>query len=178
MTNGLATTNWVSTNVFTTAQLLRGGTTNGLGCVLSSYTNVVIDLSRYTNAEPLSFFIALTNNTTFAFVTNAPAGKSFFIEVQQGSGQYTVAFNTNLTTTAAYWVPPAFGQFLAMPTNSIRTVVSSLTCASGTIERMLLSGKTTSCDESFIVLNLDLPCCCRRALDAARYSGACWVVDF
>ncbi len=120
VTNGLATTNWVSMNAITTAQLPTGWTTNGLGRVLSSYTNVVIDLSPYTNAEPLSFFIALTNNTTFAFVTNAPPGKSFFIEVQQGTAgsMWKVNFKTNLTTTAAYWQPPAFGQFLAMPTNS------------------------------------------------------------
>ena len=120
VTNGLATTNWVSTYAIKTSQLPTGWTTNGLGRVLSSYTNVIINLAQYTNAEPLSFVILLTNNTTFAFVTNAPPGKSFFIEVQQGtaSSMWTVNFNTNLTTKAAYWQPPAFGQFLAMPTNS------------------------------------------------------------
>ena len=80
-------------------------------------TNVQIDLSAYTNAAQLSFTLSATTNVWFLPITNAFAGVSFNVEIQQ-TAQFTVGFSTNNSAGCATWVPPSFGQFISLPTNS------------------------------------------------------------
>ena len=97
--------------------------TNFTGVALTpTGTNLTINLSGYTtnNVIDLSFTLSLTTNVYVLAVTNsAPlAGKGFSVEVSQG-GLFTLAYATNQAPAgAAAIIPPAFGQFVTMPTNS------------------------------------------------------------
>ena len=108
--------------------------TNGSGGASTSFTNAMlrpititstsatIDLQPWTtnNTADLGFTLNLTTNVTLLQITNASgwAGKQFKIEVAQ-TAQFTIAFNTNNTAGCATWIPPSFGQFITVPTNTI-----------------------------------------------------------
>lgn len=97
--------------------------TNALNKTLSmSGTNVQIDLQGYTtnNTADLGFVLSATTNIWFLPLTNTSgfAGKGFKVEIDNAGLVITEAFNTNNTAGCATWVPPSFGQFLAIPTNT------------------------------------------------------------
>ena len=96
--------------------------TNALNTVLTPVgTNLTINLASYTNVANLTFSVTASTNLFLNKITNAPAGFSFLLDVQQGSLlTNNISYDTNKTTTAAAIVPPSFGQFISIPTNDVQ----------------------------------------------------------
>lgn len=85
-------------------------------------TNILIDLTGYTNRANISFDVVVTNTAFVRAITNGAPGIGLTLTLWQGSGlTNTVTWDTNSATLRAAFEPPSYGQIITMPTNSVRS---------------------------------------------------------